>query len=122
MVTRVVRLHFAAGKIEDRLRLAVGGNAHSRCNLSFESPAAKKETPRRGSLFLVTRVVRLHFADGKIEDRLRPAVGGNAHPRCILSFESPAVKKDTLFRVSFLVTRWRFELQTHCLKGNCSAN
>ena len=22
----------------------------------------------------------------------------------------------------FLVTRWRFELQTHCLKGNCSAN
>ena len=24
------------------------------------------------------------------------------------------------FRV--LVTRWRFELQTHCLKGSCSAN
>ena len=21
-----------------------------------------------------------------------------------------------------VVTRWRFELQTHCLKGNCSAN
>ncbi len=21
-----------------------------------------------------------------------------------------------------LVTRWRFELQTHCLKGSCSAN
>lgn len=23
---------------------------------------------------------------------------------------------------SDVVTRWRFELQTHCLKGNCSAN
>ncbi len=23
---------------------------------------------------------------------------------------------------SEMVTRWRFELQTHCLKGNCSAN
>ena len=23
---------------------------------------------------------------------------------------------------AFLVTRWRFELQTHCLKGNCSAS
>ena len=23
---------------------------------------------------------------------------------------------------SLMVTRWRFELQTHCLKGNCSAN
>lgn len=27
----------------------------------------------------------------------------------------------TLFHIA-VVTRWRFELQTHCLKGNCSAN
>ena len=27
-----------------------------------------------------------------------------------------------LYRFAFMVTRWRFELQTHCLKGNCSAN
>ena len=26
------------------------------------------------------------------------------------------------FPGNILVTRWRFELQTHCLKGNCSAN
>ena len=26
-----------------------------------------------------------------------------------------------LFNIA-VVTRWRFELQTHCLKGNCSAN
>lgn len=31
------------------------------------------------------------------------------------------VQKPVDFR-TFLVTRWRFELQTHCLKGNCSAN
>ena len=32
-------------------------------------------------------------------------------------------KQEIPFGIScFLVTRWRFELQTHCLKGNCSAN
>jgi len=27
--------------------------------------------------------IRLHFAGGKIEDRLDQALGGNARPRCI---------------------------------------
>ena len=33
-----------------------------------------------------------------------------------------ARRGDTEWYLPFLVTRWRFELQTHCLKGNCSAN
>lgn len=34
------------------------------------------------------------------------------------------VKKpaNVIRRLPVVVTRWRFELQTHCLKGNCSAN
>ena len=57
---------------------------------------------------------------------LRQAAAGGAHPRRILLFESPSFQKkkrklpNGIFL--FLVTRWRFELQTHCLKGNCSAN
>ena len=46
------------------------------------------------------------------------------HPVAFRLFESPAVQKEDhpIGVVFFLVTRWRFELQTHCLKGNCSAN
>ena len=43
-------------------------------------------------------------------------------------FESPsyhanhAKKQMSIWTSAFLVTRRRFELRTHCLKGNCSAN
>ena len=41
-----------------------------------------------------------------------------------LIFRISIVKKRKIPEGIFLVlvTRWRFELQTHCLKGNCSAN
>ena len=61
--------------------------------------------------------------DSLIKVRLRLAVGGNTPPECCnLFFESPTVtnKKSHTTHVVwlFLVTRWRFELQTHCLKGD----
>ena len=76
---------------------------------------------------MVTRFeIRLHFAFGKINVAMGPYPSPNTPPACwIWFFESPkrAAKKQIPERVSaFLVTRWRFELQTHCLKGNCSAN
>ena len=41
------------------------------------------------------------------------------HIQTMQENEKPA---NVIRRLPVVVTRWRFELQTHCLKGNCSAN
>ena len=71
---------------------------------------------------------RLHFSllyKEKYRFRPRPAGGDQLSTGQLeLIFESlRAVKKtDGKSRLSFLVTRWRLELQSHCLKGSCSTD
>ena len=40
----------------------------------------------------------------------------------IMDIKGSKKPANVIRRLPVVVTRWRFELQTHCLKGNCSAN
>ena len=54
---------------------------HAQCS---HTKTKREPTPRAGSLFVVrTTGFDLHFRIAKIEDPLRQAAAGNAHPRCI---------------------------------------
>ena len=90
-------MHSRVARINERLRQAVAGNAHPRCILLFESPSLKYRTNKKhrpkAALFIGgLEEIRLHSRGARINERLRQAVAGNAHPRCILLFESPSRK------------------------------
>ena len=89
----------------------------------FESPMAKRQTPVWVSAFLVTRrrfvscLFHRHYGSPSRYAGRQTATGS-----LDFIFESPMAKRQTPVWVSaFLVTRRRFELRTHCLKGSCSA-
>ena len=107
-------------------------NKATRWRLSFfESPSATDarwrlsffESPSTDPL-----ETRLHFCRWqKLWCRSRPAGFEQVSTGHLHSFfESPSAKKKTTpwwaWFFFYLVTRWRLELQTHCLKGNCSTD
>ena len=113
-------------KIKVRLGRALAANSPPGCwNLFSNLRGCKKSRYPNGFPFVDTPAGdSLHFClppQAKIKVATSVCTGGSNMPPayCILHLRISADAKRHLL---FLVIRRRFELRTHCLKGNCSAN